>query len=321
MPLQRSPTQSSTTSGSQVQSEPDIPTKIGQEFESSFVCVRNKRLRTESPKDDDRFAEFKNEIKDLLKSWKTEQDSALASWRADQDLVLKKLVSEIGEVKVKCNDIQKSYQELEKSLEFMNGQYEEMQTRIQNLEKDKKENRECILALETKIQDLQRMSRSATVELRNIPQGEKETTVDLTKIVCSLGNTLNTNLQPGDLRDIYRGPGKPGTNRSIIVDFNMVQTKHDLLTSVRNFNRSRNPADKLNTQLIGLTSDRIPIYIDEHLSSSTKKLFFEARTYAKKNGYNFCWTSNSKVFLRKEQGAKQIHIKTEQCLRDLESGQ
>jgi hypothetical protein len=196
-----------------------------------------------------------------------------------------------------------------------------MQTRIKNLEKEKTENRDCILTLETKIQELHRMSRSATIDLRNIPQSDKETTADLAKIVCNISNVLNINLQPEDLRDIYRGPGKPGTNRSIIVDLNKVQKKYDILTSVRNFNRSRKPADKLNTQLVGLTSDRIPIYIDEHLSGSDKKLFFEARTYAKKNGYNFCWTSNSRVFLRKEQGSKQIHIKTEQCLRDLENGQ
>lgn len=321
MPLQRSPTPSGPTMSFQVQSEPDIPSKIGQEFESSFVSVRNKRLRTESSKDDDRFEEFKNEIKTLLISWKTEQDSVLTSWKSEQDSVLKKIVSDISEVKVKCSDIQKCYQEFEKSLEFINGQYEEMQTRIKKLEMDKKENRDCIALLETKIRELQRMSRSATIDIRNIPQSDKETTADLTKIVCGVGNALKINLQPGDLRDIYRGPGKPGSNRTIIVDFHKVQTKYDLLTSVRNYNRSRRPAEKLNTRIIGLTSDRTPVYIDEHLSTSTKKLFFEARTYAKNNGYNFCWTSNSRVFLRKEQGSKQIHIKTEQCLRDLESGQ
>ncbi|CAG9790279.1 unnamed protein product [Diatraea saccharalis] len=267
MPLQRSPSYSSSPAGSRVQSEPDIPLKVGQDIDNSFVCVRNKRLRTESPEDNDRFSDFKNEIKSLLTSWKSEQDSILTSWKSDQDSMLKKLTSDVGEVKLTCSNIQKCNQELEKSLEFVSKQFEDMRTRTKKLEKDKKENQACILSLEAKIQELQRMSRSAAVEVRNIPQKDRESTADLTRIMSGIGKALNLSLQPGDLRDMYRGPGKPGTNRNIVVEFNGVQMKYDLLTSVRNFNRSRKPEDKLNTQLIGLTSGRTPIYIDEHLSA------------------------------------------------------
>jgi uncharacterized protein YaaN involved in tellurite resistance len=151
MPLQRSPTSSLSTTNAQVQSEPDIPSKMDQEFESSFVAVRSKRLRTESPGDTDQFTEFKNEIKSMLSSWKTDQDSAFALWKSDQDSLFKKLVSDITEVKIKCNDIQKSNQELEKSLEFINKQYDEMQSSLKMLEREKKENRDCLLSLEVKI--------------------------------------------------------------------------------------------------------------------------------------------------------------------------
>lgn len=319
MPLQRSPTSSNSTA--QVQSEPDIPSKMNLEFESSFVSTRNKRLRIESQEGDtdtDKFTEFKNEIKNMLCLWKTDQDSAFATWKSEQDSMFKKLVLDITEVKSKCNDIQKTNQELEKSLEFINRQYDEMQSRIKALEREKKENRDSLLSLEGKIQELQRMSRSSTIEIRNIPQNEKETTADLVNTVLKIGTALNVNLQPADVRDISRGYAKPGSHGNITVEFTKVQLKYDILTSARNFNKLRKPAEKLNTQHIGLPGENKPFYIDEHLSPSLKKLFFEARVYAKENGYKFCWTSNSRVFLRKEQGSKQILIRSEQCLRDLE---
>lgn len=319
MPLQRSPTSSTATTNAMAQSEPDIPSKMDQEFESSFVSIRSKRLRTESPGESDRFTEFTKEIKHMLSSWKTDQDSALASWKSDQDSILKKLVADITEVKIKCSGIQESNRELERSLEFITTQYDDLQSRIKVLEKDKKENRDCLLSLEGRIQELQRSSRSSTIEIRNFPLNENETTADLINAVIKIGRVLNVALQPSDLRDIYRGLAKPGSHGNIIAEFTKVHLKYDILTSTRKFNKSQKSVDKLNTQHIGLPGDKKPVYIDEHLPPSIKKLFFEARAYAKENEYKFCWTSKCRVFLRKEQGSKQILIKSEQCLRDLVS--
>lgn len=300
-----------------MRSESDIHAMMELETEILFASNRQKRQRTDSPVDSDSLKDLHKEIIAMLQSWKAEQNSTFASWKAEQEKILKKLVTDISEVKEKCTNIEKTNMELERTLEFINKEYEDIKSRILVLEKDKKENRDCLINLEAKVNEFQRMSRSAAVEIRNIPQKDKETTSDLISIVSAVGRTVNTNLQPQDFRDIYRGPAKPGSVRNIVVDFTKVQTKQELLSSVRNFNKSRNPADKLNSQHIGIPGDKKPFYVDDHMPASTKKLFFDARAYAKEHGYRFCWTANSKVFLRKDQGSKPILVKSVQCLIDL----
>ncbi|VVC86431.1 unnamed protein product [Leptidea sinapis] len=244
MPLQHSPNKSNASANKQVQSEPDIPSKVSQEYDSSFVSVRSKRLRTDSHSETDRLSELKDEIKNMLCSWKTEQNSALASWKNAQDSILKKLVSDLAEVKSQCNTIQKSNQDIERSLEFINKQYEELRLKMITLEKENKANRSSILLLESKIQEMHRMTRSSTVEIRSVPEKNNESKEDLTTTVSDIAKTVNTKLQLVGLHDAYRSTGKPGSMRNIIVDFTRVQDKYDLLASVRNFNKSRKPADK-----------------------------------------------------------------------------
>lgn len=333
MSLRLSPTTAAAGPCIQVRSESDIHTL--SELEASFTSNR-KRPRAESPpvdgdgvkdirrdiiKDGDSVKDIREDIIKLLQTWKTEQNSTLASWKADQEKILKKLVHDITEVKEKCINIEKCNMEFERSLDFINKQHEDLQKKIQVLEKDRKENRDFIISLETKINEFQRMSRSAAIEIRNIAQNDNETTSDLTTLVSTVGNTLNIKLQPDDIRDIYRGPAKPGATRNIIVEFTKVQTKYDLLTSVRNFNKSRSPADKLNTHQIGLPGDKKPFYVDDLLPASTKKLFFETRAFAKEYGYRFSWTSNSRIFLRKDQSSKAILINSVHCLHELKHAQ
>lgn len=70
-----------------------------------------------------------------------------------------------------------------------------------------------------------------------------------------------------------------------------------------------------------MDGDRRPIYVAEYLPPSSRRLFFAAREFAKLKEFKFCWTNNGNVFLRKNEGDKQILIKTEQTLRELDVNQ
>lgn len=63
------------------------------------------------------------------------------------------------------------------------------------------------------------MKRFLTVEIRNLPEKDKESTEDLVTIVTNLGKAVNTIMQPADLRDVFRVPAKPSSIRNIVVDF------------------------------------------------------------------------------------------------------
>lgn len=274
------------------------------------MSTRSKRLRMESSPqategDNNNFNEFKKELMLMLNTWKAEQSATLS-----------KLVSDVAALKTQCSEIQKSNSEIEASMTFMNAQFDEMKDRIARLELEKKENRDYMILLEKQFEELQQQSRSSSIEVRNVPEKDKEVESDLVRITQALGTTLDVKFSETDIRDIYRRPGKAGTTKSIVVEFNSVQLKNNLLAASRRFNRSRQGSEKLNYEHTGVVGDKRPIYIDEHLPYSTRKLFFHTREFAKKHEFKFCWISNGRVLLRKDSNSKFIHVKTESCLNN-----
>lgn len=264
-----------------------------------------KRPRAEcSPGNE--FLQLKEEIKQMLADWKLEQDSALT-----------KLISEMSDLKAQNFQLQKSFLDVEKSMEFMSSKYEDFSNKMKDISKERDELRSYVLSLESRIQDIQSVSRSSSVEIRNIPNNDKETQQDLISIVCGIGKTLNVDVSPGEIRDIYRGPGKPEKNRALAVEFHSVLKKKHFLAAVREFNRGKPMPEKLNSSHYGRSGQSIPIYIDEHLPYSAKKLFYEARNYAKQHNFKYCWTNDGKIFLRKDNGQKAINIKSAKCLQSL----
>lgn len=267
--------------------------------EQSNVTARNKRLRPDFSPDTNWTTAFENRIMNLLNTWKK-----------DQDIALQKLTSDIAEVK-------QQNVEIEKSIEFVNTSYESMRRLIEKLERERMDQREYIITLEKKIEDLQHSSRSSTIEIRNIPQRENESTSEITSTVLETCKAIHTTVTATELRDVYRMPGKKGTTKPIICEFTSVNLKHKILEAVRNYNKDRPLNDKLNTETLGFSGPRHPIYIGERLPGIQRQLFYEARNFAKQNNYKFCWTRNGRLFLREKEGSEAIEIKTSLCLKRL----
>jgi hypothetical protein len=170
--------------------------------------------------------------------------------------------------------------------------------------------------LETQIQDIHLQTRSATIEIRNVPYFENEKFESLLSVLTSICKKMNLTLAPGDIRDIYRLPGKPGTTRPVVAEFTCVNTRNDLMSRVRRYNKEKPTLEKLNTQTIGISGTKQPIYIDEHLAPSQRKLMFETRQFAKKHNYS-CWHSHGRILLRLNTTDKPIIIRSQECLSDL----
>ncbi|CAG9137252.1 unnamed protein product [Plutella xylostella] len=270
------------------------------------VPQRSKRPRAEfSPGND--FSILRDEIKNMLAEWKTEQDAALS-----------KLISEVSDLKLQNIKVQKTFLDIEKAVEFMSSKYEDFSKKIQEFDKEREGLHNYILNLESKIQDLQSNSRLSTLEVRNVPNNDKETTQDLISVVCSIGQVLKADISPSEIRDIYRGPGKPDTNKAIIVDLTSVLKKNQVISSIRLFNRNKPIPEKFNSGHIGRPGQTVPIFIDEHLPYSVKKLFLLCRNFTKQNDYKYCWSNNGRIFIRKNNESRAILIKSEKCLQNLE---
>ncbi|CAG5011296.1 unnamed protein product [Parnassius apollo] len=263
---------------------------------SSLAVSRQKRRHDELSRDD--FLSFKEEVMQMLKSWKADHDNRLSNMENS------------------LTNIKKINTDIEKSLEFISQKYEDMQNKIITLEKQCKDNHKYIISLEEKVEELYRNSRRNGIEIRNIPEKEKENKNDLTQLVIYLSKTLNINLQSCDIKNIFRGPGKKGSTRPIIVELVNMSQKQTILSSVKSFNKN-NPSKKLNVSHFGINTSASPVYVSEHLTPSMKKIYYLARQLTKEKMYKFCWTANGKVFIRKSDRSPAILIRNEAQFEDL----
>ncbi|KAI8440616.1 hypothetical protein MSG28_001835 [Choristoneura fumiferana] len=301
-------------------SPPASPSLPPPESESANVKPRRgtaKPSTSAASSSTNELSKFRDDIKKMLHSWKNEQENNFKHILSEQNVHMSKLTADLAELKTQNSAIHKTNQEIEKCLAFVNQQYEDMKLQIVILQKEKREYLNTIQDLEKKITDIQQSSRSAAIEIRNVPANERETTTDLAQIVSSIGNILS--VSTSGVRDIYRIPGKPGTNKPIVAEFNSVETKNKVVAAAKTYNRAHHGEERLNTTNIGFQNKPQPIYISEHLPSSVKKIFYLAREFAKVNKYQFCWSANGKVFLRKEQGAKHIVVKSANFLSELQN--
>lgn len=283
-------------------STPDI---FNNESETVNITSRPKRLRPDfSPECE--WKNFEDKIMKLFTSWKT-----------DQQALLGKLTSELTEIKLQNAEIQKTNAETLKTVEFLSQDYDCIKKSLQKLERENSEQRNYILNLEKKVQDLQLSSRSSCIEIRNVPEIEKETARDLTSIVLKTCETIKPSSNPPQLRDVYRLPGKKGSNRPIVAEFLTVPSKNQVLDACRSFNKGLPSTEKLNTGHIGVPGEAKPVYIADHLPRTQRQLFFEARSFAKTNKYKFCWSQNGKIFLREREGMDSVVINSSSCLKKL----
>lgn len=109
--------------------------------------------------------------------------SQLASLKEDMKEFMSSLImdqkKELCEITKNLKEIQHTNTNIEQSISLLALQNEEFRKRIEVMESQAKKVREYISILEEKIEDLQRISRRTSVELKNVPRKNPENRDDL----------------------------------------------------------------------------------------------------------------------------------------------
>jgi hypothetical protein len=175
------------------------------------------------------------------------------------------------------------------------------------------------LILENKIEDLQRTTRRTSIEIKNVPKISQESTEDLIKMVLGLAKTINLEMEPRDIKDIFRLQTKNERNvRSspIIVEFGSMILKSNLMKKIKSFN-IRNKT-KLQAKHLGhATQEDTPVFVSEQLTAKAARLFFLARDLVRTHKYKYCWTSLGRVLVRQDDNSRIIHIVNEAQVNQL----
>lgn len=260
---------------------------------------RHKRTRVESSPPG-QFSTLKDEIKEMISTLISAHNRELTS-----------ITSELREIKeANCR--------IDDTMSLLTAQNEDFRKKITLLEQQTKKDQEYISILEDKIEDLQRSSRKASIEIKNVPKRPRETSEDLIKYVTSLSKNIQVDFNHRDINDIFRLRGRNDAekNPTIIVELRSSLLRTDILRGVKQFNiKQKSP---LRAKHLGFTTNEdTPIYIAEQLTPKGARLFFLARDLKRSNKVKYCWTSHGRVLIRRDDTSPIIVIQSESQVQHL----
>lgn len=271
------------------------------------VTTRSTKRPAISSPIDERASVTRDDVREVIKEvFKSEMGTLITKINNNFTTMMSR---EIGGLKSEIT-------ELKESMNFINLQYEEFkdqhQSALKSVEELRLENtnlRSTLIHLNGRVDQLEQQARLNNVELQCIPEKKSE---NLVNIVSSLCKVVNCTVKPENIVKCTRIAKLDPTGvrpRSIILQLSSPIVRDQFLASVKNYNKTKKPEDKLNTSHIGLNCEKKPIYVVEHLTPSNKALHAAARLRAKERKYKYVWIRNGKIFVRKADDSDFIIVK------------
>ena len=234
-------------------------------------------------------------------------------------------------LKLEIDDLRTKLSEAMKFLDFANTKCDEV---IIQLAKQEQENKELqielqalkssqramevqVASLEVSNNDLEQYSRRECLEIFGIPQKHSENT---NVIVENIGRLIGVEIGENNIsvshrlparknrRNIY-GAKKPIPNPGIIVKF----TRRDMKDRLY---KSRKQLKRFSTKELGFDEFN-SIFINESLIQKNKAFFHDCLKVKKDQHFESIWTSNGKIFLRRDSNSSAIQIKNKFDLQKL----
>lgn len=245
----------------------------------------------------------------------TELKNLLISWRHEHVEQLNKIQNSLTVMQGEISEIKKTNSEIEKSLDFLYEKHNDLNIKFASLEHKSSSHELRIKELEYALEEQTRKSVLNVLEIRNVPHKEKETQTELLNIVNTVFTEISAEVSTSEIQDIRRLPSKT-EKKTILVTLNSVILKRKILMSAKAYN-TKNKKNKLNSSIVNSDSPSEPLYVDEHLTPKAKRLYYLGRQLSKSGEFKYCWTSNGRVLLRKEDGSKTVMITEESQIENL----
>ena len=148
--------------------------------------------------------------------------------------------------------------------------------------------------------DLEQYGRRECVEIKEITDAIGEAT---NEVVAKVGQLIGVPVKDSGISISHRLPSK--SNKA--VNCCTIIAKFVRRDVKEKFYRARGQLRDKTTKDLGYSINN-HIYISESLTEANKDLFHSCLKYEKDNGYKFIWTSNGKVFIRKDMDCNAIQI-------------
>ena len=223
-------------------------------------------------------------------------------------------------LKSTMTEISEQNAKIQASVEFVTGKYDELLERLEATERENFNLKKQMCSLEIKIDHLERSSRSAMLEISNLPITATESKESLTSNLCKIGAAINQEIKPSDVKNIYRLKKQKDLQSSgtVVAEFHSSDLKVNVLKATKMFNK-QNGNHKLSTATMELPGPRVPIYVTESLTTYGKHLYYLCRKLQKEGKCDGCWSSFGKVYVKKTASSVPFCVNSESDLKKLVS--
>ncbi|CAG5058838.1 unnamed protein product [Parnassius apollo] len=151
--------------------------------------------------------------------------------------------------------------------------------------------------------------RMLNFEIVGIPESINE---DLNNTILRICKHVGVKIDTNDILQVNRVSPKvklPGLSRVIITKMKSRLLKDNLI--------SLSHKNRLITKDIGLAGESRPFFINEHLTSHNKQLLKKCKDFATSSQYQFVWTKNGRIFVRRNDTSPGLQIFDEGDLKKI----
>lgn len=192
----------------------------------------------------------------------------------------------------------KKIDEYEKKIDGYSIQVKELKTSQISLEQENRELKKSLNDYKLQLDNLEQYNRNKNIQIDGIPEVTNEKMSDIVK---KLENVSDIPIDfSNDIQAIHRLPTRREKGpKPIVIQFTNRQTRDAVLRKCK----------KLRVKSTDFVVD-VPeanVYINAHLTPHNKNLLFYAKKL-REYGWSFIWTVEGKVFVKKSESDRKIHV-------------
>lgn len=202
------------------------------------------------------------------------------------------------ELRAELRTLKDSVKNCDETCDGVNAIMNDVKELRKDMQKLSKKNEELTAEnqrLSDKIEELEQYQRSNNVEIKGVP-----VTGDAHDIVKRIGTLLDVPILDSDIDVCHRVPTFNPLEKNIIVRF-VQRTKRDKILQ-------KCKKQRITTKDLDYGGHGSPVYVNEHLTNSNKRLLGAAIAKKKGVGWKFVWTAGGKIFARKDDTSSVLRI-------------
>ncbi|XP_077977428.1 uncharacterized protein LOC144432989 [Glandiceps talaboti] len=222
----------------------------------------------------------------------------------------------------KIPTVERKLSELQTSVEYISNFFDVYQKRMEEIQIENKNLKEQLEVVsgnmsttQKELQDLQQYSRRNNLEIHGVPEHPDE---DTDTIVKKVAEASGVNISKYDIDISHRLATKTHNENKptpIIVKF----TRRTVRNAI--YNGKRNIKNKTSKDMNIDNDTQNCIYINESLTPSNRQLFNKVNEKKKALRWNYIWTYNGTIYVRRCQGDPAIKISSVQDINRMTNRQ